>query len=246
MSRIKTTICVFLAATAGPPACYIFVAFLFAALAGGWGKEAATGDIEVYVRGDAVHAEFVFPINNRIMDWSSLMLATDFRSPPVVASHVSLGWGERDFYLRTPRWMNFDLAVGLKAVAYSEKTVLHVYRLASPRGYSWHRRLELSETQYRDLVDYVLSSLRLTNNMPVVLEGEGYGPNDAFYEAEGTYSPFMTCNEWVNRGLRSAGLNSALWSPFSFGVKWALPKQPPGGPVPRTVSPPSGPPGRAY
>lgn len=223
MSRTKKTITAFLAVTAGPPACYIFVAFLLAVLAGSWGKEAATGDIEVYVRGDAVHAEFVFPIRNQIMDWSSLMPATDFRSPPADASHASFGWGEREFYLKTPRWLNFDLAVGSKAVSYSENTVLHVYRLGSPHGYSWHRRLELSETQYRDLVDYVLSSLRLTDNMPAVLEGMGYGPDDAFYEAEGTYSPFMTCNEWVNRGLRSAGLNAALWSPFSFGVKWALP-----------------------
>lgn len=224
MSRTKKTFTVLAAAIAGPPIFYILIAFLLAVLAGSWGKEAATGDIEVYVRGDAVHAEFVFPIRNQIMDWSSLIPATDFRSPPADASHASFGWGERDFYLRTPHWSNLDLAVGLKAVSYSENTVLHVYRLASPHGYSWHRRLELSETQYRDLVDYVLSSLRLKDNTAVVLEGRGYSFNDAFYEAEGTYSPFMTCNEWVNRGLRSAGLNAALWSPFSFGVKWALPK----------------------
>lgn len=208
----------------GPPICYGLAALIFAAIAAGRAGEAGSSDIVVYVRGDAVHAEFVFPVRNRLMDWSRLMPASDFRSPPADASHISFGWGQRDFYLRTPRWSDFDLGVGLRALSYGEETVLHVYRLSSASGYSWSRRLKVSDGQYRTLVDYVLSSSRMVDGMPMALKGMAYGASDVFYEAKGTYSPFMTCNEWVNRGLRSAELNAALWSPFSFGVKWALPE----------------------
>lgn len=208
----------------GPPTCYGLAALIFAAIAAGRAEEAGSSDIVVYVRGDAVHAEFVFPVRNRIMDWSRLMPASDFRSPPTDASHVSFGWGQRDFYLRTPRWSDFGLGVGLSALSNREETVLHVYRLSSPSGYSWSRSLKVSDGQYRALVDYVLSSYRTEYGMPRALKGMAYGAGDAFYEAEGKYSLFMTCNEWVNRGLRSAELNAALWSPFSFGVKWALPE----------------------
>lgn len=224
MSWLNKTIAATTALLLGPLLSYGLAAIIFAAIATGRAENAALGDIVIHIRGNAVHAEFVFPVRNRIMDWSALTPASDFRSPPLETSHVSFGWGEREFYARTPHWSDFDWRVGLHALSYGDDTVLHVTRLSSVGGYPWIRRLEVTEAQYKGLVEYVLSFYRAADGRPAPLVGMAYGGDDVFYKARGTYSPFMTCNEWVNRGLRSSGLNAALWSPFSFGLKWALPK----------------------
>ncbi|MCK5672703.1 MAG: DUF2459 domain-containing protein, partial [Spirochaetales bacterium] len=40
-----------------------------------------------------------------------------------------------------------------------------------------------------------------------------------FFEASGLYSLFNTCNNWTSRGLRKSGINTHLWTPFTWGVK---------------------------
>ncbi len=49
-------------------------------------------------------------------------------------------------------------------------------------------------------------------------------PGEAYFAAKGSYSPWRTCNVWASEALASAGLPTARWSPFSFGVIWPLPK----------------------
>ena len=46
----------------------------------------------------------------------------------------------------------------------------------------------------------------------------GYGPDDVFYDARGTYSAIGTCNEWTGRALRHAGVRVGAWTPFPATV----------------------------
>ena len=41
-----------------------------------------------------------------------------------------------------------------------------------------------------------------------------YGKSDKFYEANGTYNLFYTCNTWTNNSLKSAGLKACAWTLF--------------------------------
>ena len=45
-----------------------------------------------------------------------------------------------------------------------------------------------------------------------------YGNDDAFYEANGTYNLFKTCNTWANNGLKACEKKAALWTPFESGI----------------------------
>jgi hypothetical protein len=45
-----------------------------------------------------------------------------------------------------------------------------------------------------------------------------YGKYDVFYEANGSYSLFYTCNSWANQALKSANQKAALWTISDSGI----------------------------
>ena len=65
----------------------------------------------------------------------------------------------------------------------------------------------VSPAAYDALVRHILATLAMdAEGRPRRIAGSGYHGNDGFYEARGRYSPFVTCNEWVRRGLAEAGI----------------------------------------
>jgi hypothetical protein len=42
--------------------------------------------------------------------------------------------------------------------------------------------------------------------------------NDAFYAANNRYSMMLTCNSWINRGLKACHKRACLWTPFAGGI----------------------------
>jgi hypothetical protein len=42
--------------------------------------------------------------------------------------------------------------------------------------------------------------------------------SDVFYEGDGGYNAFYTCNEWAGAALREAGVRVGAWTPFSQSV----------------------------
>ena len=54
---------------------------------------------------------------------------------------------------------------------------------------------------------------------------DGYGPQDVFYDAPGTYTLRNTCNQWTSNMLAAAGVRTGWWTPFAGGVmKWVRPQ----------------------
>jgi uncharacterized protein (TIGR02117 family) len=163
--------------------------------------------VEVFISSNGVHVDLVLPAETPLWNW---------RQDGVIhragVTHVGFGWGERNFYLNTPRWADFRLTAGVRALLWQRRTLMHVHELAgAPSGAV---RLTLSPEQYRRLVRYIRSGFApgARRRLP------GYGDTDSFYESSGTYSAFMTCNEWANRALAVSGVRAALWSPLPFGV----------------------------
>jgi uncharacterized protein (TIGR02117 family) len=56
-----------------------------------------------------------------------------------------------------------------------------------------------------------------------LIDGAAYGSNDAFYEAHGAYHAFNTCNCWVGRGLKAAGVRTGWFTPLPKTVSLYLP-----------------------
>jgi len=181
------------------------------------GEPAGEG-MEVFVCTNGVHTDLVLPVSSEAMDWSGLLLRADFPLADPAASHVSFGWGDRAFYLETRSWGDLSPRTAWLALFGGGPSVVHVYYTASPAGSPDCGRLLLGEGQYRRLVAFVRGSFA----EPVrPLLGASYSGDDRFYPAVGTYSPFVTCNQWTARALKAAGVPMGLWTPLAGGVmRW--------------------------
>lgn len=180
--------------------------------------------VNAYVYSNGVHTDLVFPLNTQGVDWSSAFPAQHLAKAPHDAAYIAIGWGDREFYLNTPRWQDLTAGRALHALSGSGRTLLHVSHLREADLQSGMHAMPLSAKQYASLVNYVERALvRSAAGPGVNVPGQHYGPHDAFYEANGAYNLFTTCNVWVGRGLAQAGVKVSAWTPLASQVVWHLP-----------------------
>lgn len=174
--------------------------------------------IEVALVSNGWHVDLVLPLKAGGIDLSRDFAPTGARQdePP---AFIAIGWGDRAFYLETPRLADLKPRTALKALIGASPTVLHVtYLRELPRG-DGVRRLKISPTVFAELAGSITRELRRdAHGMALAIEEAGYGASDAFYEAKGHYSPLLTCNEWLAQRLRAAGLPAGLWAPLPSGL----------------------------
>ncbi|MBC7957171.1 MAG: TIGR02117 family protein [Cytophagales bacterium] len=181
--------------------------------------------VTAYVYSNGVHTDLVFPVHTQGVDWSLAFPAQHFAEPPRDATFVAIGWGEREFYLNTPRWQDLTVGRAWHALSGSGRSLLHVtYLRPADMQASGFYALPLSAQQYTALVQHVNTSLvRADNGQGVNVPGQHYTAQDAFYEATGAYNLFTTCNAWTGRGLAQAGVKVSAWTPLASQVVWHLP-----------------------
>ncbi|MDK7354048.1 DUF2459 domain-containing protein, partial [Rothia aeria] len=69
------------------------------------------------------------------------------------------------------------------------------------------------------IINSIKETIIWQNNHPIYIETNAqYGEDDAFYEANGKYSIFYTCNTWTNNVLKKAGLKASFWAAFDDGL----------------------------
>ena len=130
--------------------------------------------------------------------------------------YVSIGWGDRGFYVNTPTWADLTVKVAVRAMFLKSKTLMHVTKYEEVEVH-WVK-IPVCQEQLNDLKAYITASFKATNQQVIELEGHSYGDNDEFYEAKGSYSLFKTCNTWANKAMKKAGLKTAFWTPMDDGV----------------------------
>ena len=191
-------------------------------------RNALRGDaVAVYLIDNGVHTDIVVPTKTDRIDWSKVAPPEDTASK-TQASYLAFGWGAQDFYLNVPDWTDLkkpkNLYFALRAISGVGGTALHTFYLDEPKEWPDCRRLPLSAAQYDMLVKYILASGKRNDAGGFVpIPHAGYDENDAFYEGTGHYSPFFTCNTWVNSALKACGQKCCLWTAFSFPIFWKYP-----------------------
>ncbi|WP_294059348.1 TIGR02117 family protein [Sphingomonas sp.] len=180
----------------------------------GW--RSGDAGVRIYVIDNGIHTDLVLPMFAEPDGWSNLVRPQDFAdSTTATATHLSFGWGDRDFYLNTPTWWDLNPIRVVKAMVGVGETVVHVERMYEPRPGRNVRAVTLRPEEYARLAAFIRATFG---------EGEpvrGYGGSDVFYPGTGNYNMFNTCNNWTGAGLRKAGVKMGIWTPFTFGVmKW--------------------------
>lgn len=165
-----------------------------------------------YLGTNGVHLDIIFPISD---------MGEELISGISVESNVhflAIGWGDRDFYLNTPNWDDLSLKTLANAMFLNSPTLMHVTPYNQKRQ-DWIA-VGVCKDDFKALENYVAETFKDNGNGKVIVPNRSYGYGDSFYEANGNYTCFNTCNTWANAGLKSIGLKTAIWTPFDFGVLW--------------------------
>lgn len=177
------------------------------------------GRITIYLRTNGMHTDFIFPVQNKIINWKQLLNPEHTLSKRGDYNYISFGWGDLEFYRNTPEWSDLTFPTAMQAVLLPTPSAMHVEFESAPRFTQPVVPVNITEDQYRALVNYVSKSFdkdAAGNVIPV--KGLHYNQNDAFFQAKRSLNSFYTCNTWVNNGLKNAGLRACLWTPFDEGI----------------------------
>jgi uncharacterized protein (TIGR02117 family) len=182
-------------------------------------KETPNG-IEIFVQSNGVHTNFVIPAKSEFIDWTTLLPYDQFEKVDSSFKYISFGWGDKDFYMNTPTWADLTLKTALKAIFFLGNGAMHInYIQNKPSESSRYKSLMISKKEYLKLINYINSTFKTDYSGKFIpIKHPGYSQYDCFYEAKGTFSFLKTCNVWVGEGLKMAGIQTSLWTPFDFSV----------------------------
>lgn len=170
--------------------------------------------IKIYVVSNEVHADIIVPIRTEVSDWSAEFSNCKFEGDVSNETHVAFGWGDKGFFLETETWEDFKLSVAANALLLPSESCMHVV-FTRPEYFTDAASVTISESQYRNLEDYIKQSFkRNADERPIQISGHAYSTDDAFFEAKGRYHLLNTCNSWVGRGLKAAGVRVPWLSPM--------------------------------
>lgn len=182
--------------------------------------------IEVFVFSGEFHSDIVLPVVAPEFDWRSEFPAGDFSSDTSMATHVAVGWGERDFYLHTPTWADLKVSTACSALLIPSDTVMHVAMVYKPLVGANVRRVRVSGEQYLRMVEAIKNSFeRDANNQIQKIPDYAYSYNDSFYDGVGSYHMFRTCNCWAGEVMKAGGIKVGWFTPLPKTVFAHLPEQ---------------------
>lgn len=154
------------------------------------------------------------------MDWSKEIKFANTQSNDSTLPFLALGWGDKGFYLETPTWADLKFKTAFRAAFGLSTTAIHATYYRSMTESESCKKMWISRDQYGRLIDFITNSLQKDGNGHAIYikTNANYGNTDAFYEANGRYSLFWTCNSWTNEGLKVSGQKACLWTAFDKGI----------------------------
>ena len=139
--------------------------------------------------------------------------------------YLSFGWGDKGFYFDTPTWAELTAKTALSAAFIPTPTAMHVTTLkTTPQVGEMIRKVTISKNQLLAMEMYISEHMQNKNEEAILIDCCRYdGFDDNFYEAEGYYHMWRTCNTWANQVLKKGGLRTATWAPFDKCILYHFP-----------------------
>lgn len=172
--------------------------------------------VEIALLYGPIHVDFVLPATAQTR--AALGFAAEAGVPldhPEVR-HLLVGWGAREFYTTAGTFADITFGVTLRAVT-GDASVLRVDAIGAFPPRFDPPRLRLTEAQYSAL----LAAIADTATGPPIA-GAGFTGSDGFVAAAERFHIFRTCNTWVSRMLRAAGVPTGVWTPTPYAVRLGL------------------------
>jgi uncharacterized protein (TIGR02117 family) len=176
-------------------------------------------EIDIFIKTNGVHTDIVVPLKNEIKDWSKEIQFQHTKSKDAAMQYIGIGWGDKGFYLDTPNWSDLKVSTAFNVTTGLSETAMHTTFYKKIIENKSCKKIKISKENYQRLVDYISNSFQRDINQNIVwISGHSYAKNDAFYNANGSYSLFKTCNSWANRALKEANQKAAFWTAHDGGI----------------------------
>ncbi|QXU40880.1 TIGR02117 family protein [Pedobacter sp. D749] len=177
-------------------------------------------EIAIYIMTNGVHTDIVVPAVTEQINWTKEINYLNTLEADSTYQFLAIGWGDKKFYLETPEFSDLKLSNGLRAISGLSTSAMHTTYYKNIREDASCKKIMISHSQYKQLIKYILNSFKkdAAGHLINVKSNIHYDIGDAFYEAEGSYSIFKTCNTWANAALKSCGQRSCLWTIFDTGI----------------------------
>ena len=131
------------------------------------------------------------------------------------AAYYEFGWGDTGFYQAG----EITSGLSIKAIFWPTDSVMHVVAVPfDPARYFNHSEvleIHLSDPELFNLLEFINTSFYYSADTHPVLMKHGIYGDSQFYQGEGDYFLFNTCNRWTAKGLESAGFDIFTFSKFT-------------------------------
>jgi len=153
----------------------------------------------IYIVRQGLHTGFVLPASTIETPLPQVYANSDS------AAYMEFGWGDMDYYQSDV--VTFGMTV--KALFWPTQSVVRVVSIPDrPDKHFIENDIEalcLDREQYALLIDFIAQSFFRNRDGQIIKTLESDDGTSQFYQAEGRYSVWNTCNTWTAKGLKSAG-----------------------------------------
>ncbi|WP_224814401.1 DUF2459 domain-containing protein [Hasllibacter sp. MH4015] len=176
----------------------------------------AGDDVEIGLLYGSIHVDFLLPATEGARAALGFARAAGVPVDDPGVGHIVVGWGARDFYTTTPEWADLSARATWRAIS-GDASVLRVDVFGHGVDMAQVPSFHLSQAQYTALLEEIAAS---ATTVPVAVQG--HRPTSGFVEADGRFHIFRTCNTWVGRMLRAAGVEAGIWTPAPYALRLSL------------------------
>jgi uncharacterized protein (TIGR02117 family) len=182
------------------------------------GELQVEGDVTIYVKTNGVHTDICLPVHTDIFDWREMLPIADYPNASGF-EYVSIGWGDKGFFLDTPEWSDLTFNTAVNAAFLPSGTAMHVaYLSKAPQISDAVAKVFIDDSAHELLINFIQNSFKKTNNKVEIIPNRGYWHHDNFYEALGNYHLFNTCNAWTNQALKTIGVKTGWYALSAEGI----------------------------
>jgi hypothetical protein len=89
------------------------------------GEKQQNPDVTVYILGNGIHTDVVVPVKTAYKDWSQGILYKNTRGNDTSLQYLAIGWGDKDFYLKTPHLADLTFSTAFNAAFGLSSSAMH-------------------------------------------------------------------------------------------------------------------------
>ncbi|MDG1914462.1 MAG: TIGR02117 family protein [Crocinitomix sp.] len=182
------------------------------------GELKTEGEVTIYIKTNGIHTDICLPVQTENFDWREMLPITDYPNAGGF-EYVSIGWGDKGFFLDTPELSDLTFNTALNAAFLPSGTAMHVaYLSKAPKITDAVAQVFIDDLEHETLIKFIQKSFKQTQNKVEIIPNRGYWNHDNFYEAHGNYHLFNTCNAWTNSALKTIGVKTGWYALSADGI----------------------------